>query len=290
MGLCNMELKFGGYGPEDVHGSFAYGYGSRVLVINEKFGDHEANVAQYGAVQRSFPATKESNNWAAPWSELTSYRKAVIGSDIKPGKMDGWFSDQTQLQEIVGLDKIDTSECVSMRTLFYRCQSLTEIVGADDWDTSACIDMASVFHGAYYVTNSVDLLTNHWNTSNVEDFSGILCGQKVFKDLVVSWDMSNAKLARSSFSYMTETETIDISGISCPLLEDAPFMFGVNDKLTTIWTDGTFEVPADCTAANMFSMDLLIVGGQGTTYRGVGKEFARIDNPPDEPGYFTLKP
>lgn len=287
MGLCNLELSFGHYEPTDVHGSFAYGYGSRILVINEQYGDHEANIARYGPVQRSFPAAKESNDWAAAWTELTSYRKAVIGSDIKPGKMDGWFGDMTDLQEIEGLDRIDTSECVSMRTLFYRCQSLLEVVGANNWDTSACIDMASVFHGAYYVSNSVDLLTNHWNTSNVEDFSGILCGQKVYKDLVVSWDMSKAKLARSSFSYMTETETIDISGLSCPLLEDAPFMFGVNDKLTTIYSDGTFVLPAGCTAANMFSMDLLIVGGAGTTYRGVSQEYARIDNPPSEPGYFT---
>ena len=286
MGICNVPL-WEDRAPTEVHGTFVY-YWGRNLVINEQYGDHEANVARWGNPTARYPATSEENGWAHPWTDQQTYRKVIIGSEIKPGTMEGWFSDLNQVTEIEGLDKIDTSECVSMRTLFYRCQVLPEIVGAENWNTSACTDMASVFHSAHLVNNSVDLLTNHWDTSNVEDFSGILCGQKAYTDLVVAWDMSKAKYARTSFGYMTETVTIDISGLSCPLLEDAPFMFGVNDKLTTIYSDGTFALPAGCTANNMFSNNYLIVGGNGTTYQGPSQEYARIDEP-GTPGYFTRR-
>lgn len=41
----------------------------------------------------------------------------------------------------------------------------------------------------------------------------------------------------------------------------------------------------------MFYKCSSLVGGAGTAYNSghTDKEYARIDNPPDAPGYFTLK-
>lgn len=57
---------------------------------------------------------------------------------------------------------------------------------------------------------------------------------------------------------------------------------------TVLYTDGTFiinEQPED-RASNE------ALHGAGTTWSSshIDKEYARIDNPPDAPGYFTLKP
>lgn len=44
-------------------------------------------------------------------------------------------------------------------------------------------------------------------------------------------------------------------------------------------------------SSNMFKDCVNLVGGSGTTYSSsnTGKTYARIDNPPDALGYFSLK-
>ena len=68
-------------------------------------------------------------------------------------------------------------------------------------------------------------------------------------------------------------------------------MFFYNLALTTILVSNNFVVGQVTSSRDMFNRCFDLVGGGGTPFNSnyVDKTYARIDNPPDAPGYFTLK-
>ena len=67
-------------------------------------------------------------------------------------------------------------------------------------------------------------------------------------------------------------------------------MFHGCGNLTNITVGTSWSTTNVTSSTNMFSECTSIVGGAGTTYNSTktNKTYARIDNPPDEPGYLTL--
>ena len=59
--------------------------------------------------------------------------------------------------------------------------------------------------------------------------------------------------------------------------------------LRTIYSDGALKFYGASSSTNMFRGCTNLVGGQGTAFDSnvTNKDWARIDNPPDEKGYFT---
>ena len=50
-----------------------------------------------------------------------------------------------------------------------------------------------------------------------------------------------------------------------------------------------FQLPAGAVSTGMFNGCIRLIGGAGTAYDSSHTDgtYARIDNPPDSPGYFT---
>ena len=69
-------------------------------------------------------------------------------------------------------------------------------------------------------------------------------------------------------------------------------MFSYCSNLSTIYVSDLFDTSSVTSSGNMFSNSTKLVGGAGTKYNSsyIDKTYARIDNPPDSPGYFTYKP
>jgi hypothetical protein len=66
-------------------------------------------------------------------------------------------------------------------------------------------------------------------------------------------------------------------------------MFRNAINLTTIYVGSNWNTSNVSYSTYMFTNSKKIVGGAGTTYNAshVNNEYARIDNPPSNPGYFT---
>ena len=90
-------------------------------------------------------------------------------------------------------------------------------------------------------------------------------------------------------------ETLDISGLTSASITGCDNTFRACPALTTIYVRDGFDMTSISNTGNkrwMFTGDSSLVGGNGTkqSKAGVtGTSYARIDNPPDNPGYFTLK-
>ena len=89
------------------------------------------------------------------------------------------------------------------------------------------------------------------------------------------------------FSVCPSLETLDISGFSTANATNMVEMFDGCGNLRTIYARTTFVAPAIST--RMFAACPSLVGGSGTAYDALHTdgEYARIDNPPAAPGYFT---
>lgn len=83
---------------------------------------------------------------------------------------------------------------------------------------------------------------------------------------------------------------IDLSGVHVSLerVTDAQYMFACARIGTILVRRGVF-LPAGAVSTGMFNGCIRLIGGAGTHYDSSHTDgtYARIDNPPDSPGYFT---
>lgn len=283
--------KQGYFSDKTVGTSILYQDGT--LVINERPADRTANITAHGQVMRQWGAVNDANSWTAGWAKAsgeaadTRIKKAVLGQPLKPKRMEGWFSGLGAMTEF-DTTGLDTSDCTTMRLLFYRCQALTSC-DMGSWNTSKVTDMSSMFHSAKAFVALANYV-NGFDTSNVTDLSGWVLGV----DLVTfapKINTTKVKRFSSTFAYMQQLTKLDVSALDTAAAEDCPFMFGMNPELTTIVASDKFVLQAGSESSNMFRNDYKLVGGAGTAYDAshITGEYARFDNPPSAPGYFQEK-
>lgn len=101
----------------------------------------------------------------------------------------------------------------------------------------------------------------------------------------------NLELIDGTFNYCITLPTVDISSFKTDLVTNMDYLFYTCQQLTTIYASDDFIVPSGTTSSSMFGGCNALVGGSGTTFSSnhTNGEYARIDNPPTAPGYFTLK-
>ena len=100
------------------------------------------------------------------WSSFSYDVNKVVFDDsfvyARPAVTYNWFADMSNLTEIDGIEKLNTSEVTSMTTMFYNCSALTTI-DVSGFDTRKVMGMHSMFRGSG--VTSLDL--SNFNTWNV---------------------------------------------------------------------------------------------------------------------------
>lgn len=162
--------------------------------------------------------------------------KVVFRDTIRPHSTANWFEDMNTTKTIEGLDKLDTSEVVTMYAMFYNtgklttidvstwdthnvtdmglmfsnASSLTSIGSLAGWDTGKVTNMSGMFDNTFALT-SLDGIEN-WNTSNVTNISSMFAGAMELTKLDLSnWDTSNVKYMAVTFSGTVKLNDLRIS-------------------------------------------------------------------------------
>lgn len=151
-------------------------------------------------------------------------------------------------------------------------------------------DMTNWFYECYYVTTiNLDRLDSSSVTAMLNTFNA--CYRLVDLD-VGGLDTSNVTSFRQTFGSCRAIKSIDVSNFDTSNATDFFQMFVYCEELQTILVSTLFDVSNATDTNNMFLWDTKLKGGSGTVYDSsqTGGLYARIDNPPDAPGYFTLKP
>ena len=295
-------------------------YPDGTFIINELGEDRASNEALHGipTTDYVYPILDEDHDYVFEnsnqyWKEKMVYIKSVhFGSPIAPTDMKYWFQGATAM-EVFDTTNLDTSnntsflntfeECgtsalqldltpldftsaISTENMFSRCEASVLILGTVN--APNLTNMESMF-GTTHATNS--LKVDFRNLANLTDAAYAFIGANFSNIEVINFSPMVACSFSDMFNHCTAS-SIDISGMDFTNATSVNNMFKLCGSLVTILASSNVAIPTDATGSDMFYDSTLLVGGAGTTYssRRINKTYARIDNPPNAPGYFTLKP
>ena len=224
------------------------------------------------------------------WTELNKDVKTVVFTksfaDARPGKTQQWFHSFFQLERIVGIENLNTSEVVNMSAMFYGCERLQEL-DVTHFDTRKVTDMSSMFSDCHTL-KTLDMRS--FNTELVESMHSMFYadyGLESIDNLNV-FRTCNVKDMAYMFWSCSGLTSLDLSSFDTGNVTDMHLMFENCYKLERIyvseWATWSLEKSYE-----MFSGTPSLIGGNGTesTAGHIDAEYARIDKP-GEPGYFTL--
>ena len=195
--------------------------------------------------------------------------------------------------ESLDVGSFDTSNVKDMRGMFGKCwdeesnqMKLSNISGLDKFNTSQVENMAEMFNYCSYL-NEIDV--SNFNTSNVTSmyFMFANCNNLIGLNLR-NFNTEKVQTMERMFGYCYSIKELDISSFNTKNVTNMDHMFIYDDNLKTIYVSNKFITNKVSSAIYMF-FGCPIVGGAGTTYIDSTITYACIDNPPDHPGYFTLK-
>lgn len=145
--------------------------------------------------------------------------------------------------------------------------------------------------------NACDKITEmdftNMDTSDVTEIGWMFFGCSKLNEIEFgdSFDTGNVFNFVGMFQSCSELESVDLSGFDTSSATLIGSMFNSDSSLKTIYASDAFVTDNVTSSSDMFSGCTSLVGGSGTVYNQnkTDAEYARIDNQPDEPGYFTSK-
>lgn len=317
MSLLRRRVLLGNNSSVVISGSVLYSDGT--FIVNEKTKDRPNNITLHGSVVEEAPLITDSNN--NPWNSLSKSNRSTV-SKIEFGSRVSLtnykFSINKSYYTSVTFDatNIDTSNVTNMTNMFYNCNALTSITGLSSFDTSNATAMTQMFYGCNaltslnlssfntnnvttmyrmfyncYALTSLDL--SSFNTSNVTNMGSMFQNCNALTSLnLSSFNINNGITSMYRMFYGCYALTsLDLSSFNTSSVTSMGGMFYSCRALITIYVSLDFVVSQVTSSGTMFSNCPQLVGGSGTVYNSnyIDKTYARIDNPPDYPGYFTLK-
>ncbi|MBO7610450.1 MAG: BspA family leucine-rich repeat surface protein [Muribaculaceae bacterium] len=201
-------------------------------------------------------------------------------------KDDKWGSEviANNVTSVTATNKVNfTGDCSELFKGFTNCTSME----LNNVNTSAATSMTSMFENCSSLT-SLDITA--WNTGSVSIMNSMFKSCTSLNSLDVSnFNTMQVYTMMSMFHSCSSLKTLDISGWDTRNLTNPDAMFQGCSKLKTIYAGGGWTTQWVYGSCDMFTGCTSLVGGMGTTYNAshTGKEYARIDGGPTNPGYFT---
>lgn len=276
-------------------------YTDGTFIINEQPQDMARNTALHGVATNVYePFDPNGSNQLKKYifgsdsqrywhNEQSLITKVIIGSPIRPTSTDHWFQGCYNCTSM-DLSALDMSDVTSMSKMFYYCSQLVDL-DVSHFVLSKLRQAESAFEHCVLLTEL--------NFPRFSMTSSLTAAQYFFKGCsalkrldLTSFHTNNADSFLDMFNGCSALEVLDISSFDTTSATNMISMFQGCASLTTIYVSNTFTVERVTNSGNMFASCNNLIGGAGTTWNSTNpkdKTYARIDNPPDAPGYFTLK-
>lgn len=160
-------------------------------------------------------------------------------------------------------------------------------ISFDGISTAKVSNIAGIFSSCQSLA-SLDL--SRFNTGNVTNMGSMFSGCYALRSLNLSgFNTSRVTRMATMFQYCSGLTSLDLSAFDTSSVTNMGSMFYSCSSLRTIRVSNAFVTDAVTDSALMFKNCTVLVGGAGTAYDSSHTDgtYARIDNPPDSPGYFT---
>ena len=179
-----------------------------------------------------------------------------------------WANYAEEITECIIDESFANLKQRSLRNYFKDFKKLKSIKGMKYLDTSEVRDMTQMF---WYCSSLTELDVSGFKTDNVTTMSAM-------------------------FYNCSGLTSLDVSGFNTANVTKMNHMYAFCSELTTIyaserWSTSNLDRSNEVNYKMMFYRCSSIVGGKGTTYDPdhIDGDYARIDEGPSKPGYFTYK-
>ena len=152
-------------------------------------------------------------------------------AQARPTSTIGWFENMENLETILGLNYLNTSQVTNMAYMFYYCKKLTNL-NVSGFNTSRVTSMIGMFNGC---ENLAVLDVSNFNTSNVTDMNVMFRNCKNLTSL----DLSNFNTSKTTgmqgmFSNCVNLSNLNISSFNTSNVISMSSMFNGCEHLTTL--------------------------------------------------------
>lgn len=152
-------------------------------------------------------------------------------ADARPRSTNRWFSRMKNLESIVEIKNLNTSNVVTMGRMFYNCSSLKSL-DLSTFNTANVINMWCMFYGC---SGLESLNVSSFDTKKVTDMSYMFdnCGGLTSLDLS-SFRTDSVKDMTYMFSACDHLTTLNIENFRAPKVRNMSFMFNGCQELTSV--------------------------------------------------------
>ena len=171
------------------------------------------------------------HQWTGKYIKTIIFDKSF--SSARPTDCSYWFysSYPGLLQNIVGIENLNTTNVTDMSCMFAGCDKLTSL-DLSKFNTTNVTDMSYMFESCQSLT-SLDL--SKFNTTNVTDMSGIFWGCESLTSLDLSnFNTTNVTNMGNMFYGCTSLTSLDLSNFSTDYVESTYGIFSGCKALTSI--------------------------------------------------------
>ena len=219
-----------------------------------------------------------------------------------------WFSGQSSLTSIEGMEYLNTEEVTSMTKMFYGCSALKSI-DLSHFNTANVTSMSNMFTAcgalesldlSSFNTDNVSEMTamfsrcralksldvSSFNTSSVTDMWYMFCHCQGLTELnVLNFNTANVEDMSNMFEGCTGLTTLDLSNFNTANVTCMDSMFCKSTALTTIYVSNKF-VTTNVESSEVMFLDCTSLAGANKIYEANSTD-ADMANYTD--GYFTYK-
>ena len=193
----------------------------------------KGGVVPEGATVYALNEGENEPEWAGFYSGI-KVKKVIFDPSfaaVRPTSCYQWFYDLQRLENIQGLENLNTEEVTTMAYMFTRCEKLTSL-NISHFNTSKVTDMNSMFQSCSRLT-SLDV--SGFVTSKVTDMFGMFWGCKRLTSLDVShFNTSEVTDMGRMFTGCSGLTSLDLLHFDTSKVEDMSEMFMNCNALTEL--------------------------------------------------------
>lgn len=177
----------------------------------------------------------EWDYYERPWSNIVeAIKKVIFNPSFKqyyPTNLASFFMHMKNLEQIVGIEYLNTSKAISMDNMFDGCEHLKSI-DLSHFNTTNVTDMSGMFSGCRLV-NSLNLST--FDTKKVTNMSHMFeCLDNLESLNISSFNTSSVTTMLCMFRYCPQLKALDVSHFDTRNVKEFGSMFESCKRITSL--------------------------------------------------------
>ena len=228
-------------------------------------------------------------------------------ANARPTTCYAWFKNFTFLNQIEGIENLNTENVTSMAYMFSSCNKLAELdvthfntanVKNMEYMFEYCKGLSSLDVTNFNTANVTNMLAmfgrtsltsldvTHFNTANVKDMTSMFYACKGLTSLdVTNFNTANVTSMRDMFCKCDKLTSLDVTNFNTAKVTDMSYMFYGCNKLKEIYVSDKFVTDAVINCYQMFALCESLSGDiEWTSDKATDKTYAKTDG-----GYFRDK-